>query len=79
LYNYNTNNSKNYISLTRELEKTIKKNKLFKIGSCCFQCFLRNKLCFNRDIKSNYCDYSRYILEIIIFLYKLKKIIYLLF
>ena len=33
--------------------------------------FLPNKICFNKDIKENYCIYQRYILEIIIFIYKL--------
>jgi len=71
LYNCSNNNSKLFITIVRDLEKYIKKERLFKKGSCCFQCFLPNKVCFNRDIKENYCIYQRYILEIIIFIYNL--------
>jgi hypothetical protein len=56
----------------RDLERLIKSKRLFKYGSCCFQCFLPNIICFNREIKSNKCIYQGYALEIIIFIYKLK-------
>lgn len=55
-----------------KIEKLIKKNRSFPIGTC-FQCFLPNNICFNRDIKVTRCKYQDIILPTIKFLLILEK------
>lgn len=50
-----------------KIEKSIKKNRSFPNGTC-FQCFLPNNICFNRDIKVTRCKYQDLVLPTIKFL-----------
>lgn len=69
---YNCLNSKEFIFIVRDLEKNyIKKQKLLKPGTCCYQCFLPNIICFNKLIKTNNCELQYTILETIVFLNQL--------
>ena len=74
LYNCLNPKAKEFIFIVRDIEKNyIKKERLLKIGSCCFQCFLPNSICFNKTIKLNNCQLQYTVLESIIFINQLSN------
>lgn len=55
-----------------KIEKVIKRNRSFPSGTC-FQCFLPNNICFNREIRTIRCKYQDTVLPSIKFLIILEK------
>ena len=62
-----------FVEQVRQLERTLKQGRLFKAGSCCFQCFLPPRFCYNRDIRHERCQFQSTVLETIVFMHHISQ------
>ena len=69
----NKNNYNSYLNMIKYSKNYIRKQRLFKEGSCCFQCYLSEKVCNNRNIKLINCEYENILLEISVLIWYLQR------